>query len=53
MILYQPAVVLGKLLTWFSAGPVLYPFLYGMKAIGLVVALQNWEAPDRIRTALK
>lgn len=43
-ILHWPAVILGKLLTWFLAG---------MKIIGLGIALQNWEAPDRIRTALK
>lgn len=52
-ILYRPAVILGKRLTWFLAGPVLYPFLCGMNIIGLVIALQDWEAPDRIRTALK
>lgn len=52
-IWYRPAVILGKLLMWFLAGPVLYPFLYGMKVTGLVIALQNWEAPNRIKTALK
>lgn len=38
---YQPAVILGKLLRWCLARPVLYPFLCGMKAVVLVIALQN------------
>lgn len=49
----QAVVILGKLFRWCLAGPVLYPFLCGMKAVVLVIALQKYEAPDRIRTALK